>query len=54
MHVYEIRSDETPHWNPDDFIEAHWLHPKQILERIHNGDPAKGDLPLLIKRFFTQ
>ena len=53
MQVYEIHSDETPRWNSDDFVEACWLYTEQILDRIRNGDPAKGDLPLLIERFYA-
>lgn len=52
MHVYEIRSDEAPTWNADDFVESHWLHPHEVLERIQQGDCAKGDLPLLIQRLY--
>lgn len=52
MRVYEIRTDETPNYNPDDFSEAFWLTPQQALERIRHGDPAKGDLAELIRRCY--
>lgn len=52
MTVYEITSDETPDFNKDDFIEAYWLTPQEIIERIESGDKAKTDIPLLIKRFY--
>lgn len=52
MTVYEIQSDLTPAYNPDDFIEHYWLTPEEILLRIENGDSAKGDLPKLIKKFY--
>ncbi|GAA5503417.1 nudix hydrolase DR_0079 [Deinococcus xinjiangensis] len=49
MRVYEIRSDLDPDYNPDDFTEAFWLTPAQVLERIAGGDPAKGDLAELVR-----
>ena len=49
MRVYEIRSDLDPDYNPDDFMEAFWLTPAQVLERIAGGDPAKGDLAELVR-----
>ena len=53
MKVYEIRADETPQWNVDDFIESYWLWPWEVLDRIKNGARAKGDLKLLIDKFYT-
>lgn len=52
MRVYEIRSDLAPDYNPDDFTEAFWLTPAQVLERIAGGDPAKGDLAELVRRCY--
>lgn len=49
MHVYEIQTDTPPQFNPDDFTEAFWLAPAQVLARIAGGDPAKGDLAELIR-----
>ncbi len=53
MTVYEISSDSTPQFNRDDFIEAFWLMPEEALARIEQGEFAKDDLPVLIRRFFT-
>ncbi|WP_315941265.1 GNAT family N-acetyltransferase [Deinococcus sp. Marseille-Q6407] len=44
MHVYVIRSEEAPPYNPADFSGAEWLTPDELLARIAAGDPAKGDL----------
>ena len=52
MRVYELQTDKTPDYNQDDFSEAFWLSPRQVLERIQNGDPAKGDLTDLIGRCY--
>ena len=53
MTVYEISSDSTPQFNRDDFIEAFRLMPEEALARIEQGEFAKDDLPVLIRRFFT-
>ncbi len=52
MRVYELTHDDVPQYNTDDFTEYFWLTPKEVLERIEAGDYAKGDLPLLIKKFY--
>lgn len=52
MKVYRIFSDNTPAFNPDDFVEYFWLKPEEVLDRIANGDKAKDDLPILIKFFY--
>lgn len=54
MRVFEIFFDDTPDYNPDDFCESFWLEPRAAIERIKNGDPAKGDLLELIGRVYTQ
>lgn len=50
--VYEIESDETPNYNPDDFIEHFWLTPLELMTRIESGDLGKGNLPKIVKRFY--
>ncbi len=52
MKVYEIQDDETPRWNSDDFVEASWLWPREIRDRVRNGERVKGDLPLLMEKFY--
>lgn len=49
MHVYELRRDDPPAFNPDDFSSAEWLTPAELLRRIEQGDPAKGDLKRLVQ-----
>ncbi len=44
MTVYEICTDTSPQFNPDDFIEAFWLMPEEALARIKHGEYAKDDL----------
>jgi isopentenyl-diphosphate delta-isomerase len=54
MKVYEIRSEQTPNWNPNDFVEACWLWPEEILKRVQEGERVKDDLPRLIEKFYTK
>ena len=53
MKVYEIQANETPRWNPGDFVESYWLWPWEVLDRMKNGARAKDDLGLLIDKFYT-
>ncbi|HLC86425.1 MAG TPA: NUDIX domain-containing protein [Candidatus Nanoarchaeia archaeon] len=52
MEVYEIKLDEVKNYNKDDFVEYYWLYPKEVIERLTNGDKAKDDLPKLVKHFY--
>ncbi len=52
MKVWEIRQDETPHYNPEDFVEYFWLTPEALLQRLRDGDTSKSDLPKLVKHFY--
>lgn len=52
MNVYEMRSEETPLFNKDDFIESFWLTPEELFAKIAKGEKTKGDLPKLVKMFY--
>lgn len=52
MRVYEIRMDTTPPYNRDDFVEYHWLHPRQVLEMMRAGEKAKDDLVKVLMVFY--
>ena len=52
MNVYEIKREEAPDYNKDDFMEDFWLRPEQLLERIAQGEKAKSDLPKLVRMFY--
>lgn len=53
MNVYEIETDQTPDYNHDDFVESFWLTPNELFARINAGEKTKGDLPLLVKHFYS-
>lgn len=48
MKIYEIHQNNTPSYNPADFVESFWLSPEEIIEKINCGDLAKGDLVALV------
>ncbi|MBI5530286.1 MAG: NUDIX hydrolase [Candidatus Doudnabacteria bacterium] len=52
MKVYQIKMEEAPNYNKDDFTEYFWLSPKALFEKIAQGDKAKEDLPKLTKYFY--
>ena len=50
--VYEILTDEVPDYNKDDFIEYFWFTPAEFRKHYFSGEKVKGDLPLLIRKFY--
>ena len=52
MNVYEIRMDEAPKYNENDFTEYFWLTPEALFDRITTGEKTKDDLPKLVKIFY--
>lgn len=52
MQVYEILMEQTPKYNPDDFINSYWLYPHELQAMIKNGKPAKSDLIVVVDRFY--
>lgn len=51
MTVYEIRSDETPAYNSEDFVEHYWLTQEEVTQRLQDGDISKEDLPKILKKY---
>src|SRR3989338_8594042 len=54
---YDVRvlGKSTAHdYNPDDFIEAAWRVPKEVVRAIEAGDKAKTSLAPLIRRFYLE
>lgn len=52
IQVYEIKSNITPACNIDDFSDCYWLYPHEILKMIEKGDGFKGNLPIILKKFY--
>ncbi|MBU1007560.1 NUDIX domain-containing protein [Candidatus Dependentiae bacterium] len=48
MWVYIIKSDVTPTYNTNDFVEFFWLSPDEFFTKVSQGDKARSDLlPIL-------
>jgi isopentenyl-diphosphate delta-isomerase len=47
--VYLYETDETPQYNPADFVKAEWLSLYEIEQRLNSGVPAKRDLLMTIQ-----
>lgn len=43
-YLYLYRSDETPVYNPSDFVTAEWMTPAEVTQKIDNGHLAKSSL----------
>ncbi|PIR42996.1 NUDIX hydrolase [candidate division WWE3 bacterium CG10_big_fil_rev_8_21_14_0_10_32_10] len=54
MNVYELKMNNAPKYNKNDFVEYFWLTPKSLFERIAKGDKTKGDLPKLVRIFYGE
>lgn len=52
--VYEIRTDDVPDFNPDDYSGGEWMTPAELRERIEFGEPAKGDLLTLLDLLYLR
>ena len=53
MNVYLIKSDEVPNYNTEDFMEYFWYKPEDLIKKIEAGEKAKGDLIVLVRKFFS-
>ena len=53
MRVYELELNETPHYNETDFVSAEWVRAEVLLERLADGEAAKGDLEKLVQLFYA-
>lgn len=51
-HVYELTSNEVPNYNQDDFCDWMWISPSELIEKLDAGEPAKSDLPKLVRLFY--
>ncbi len=42
--IYEISTDVTPDYNREDFSEAIWINPNDLMLKLSHGAPQKTDL----------
>lgn len=52
--IYEVASDAEPEYNQDDFSGGEWVTPRELLDRIEAGEPAKGDLRALLNLIYLK
>lgn len=52
MIVYKVLADQVPCYNIKDFCEYMWIYPKDLIDKLNNGDVAKGDLEKIVKKLF--
>jgi len=52
VRAYKIQMNTTPDYNKNDYCESYWLMPKEIMQKIVQGEKTKNDLPVLIRRFY--
>jgi len=54
--LYVYKSNDTPEYNPEDFVGYEWVKPKELVYRLENGEPSKKSLlsttKLLIEKQF--
>jgi isopentenyldiphosphate isomerase len=53
MKVYEIQYEQSPNYNSEDFLEAFWLTPEALIDKVNQEKhPPKSDLPKLVHLFY--
>ena len=50
--IYEIQTNVTPLFNPEDFSEGSWWSPKEVVEMIEGGEPAKENIAVVLRKFY--
>ncbi len=54
--IYLVRSNDTPTFNPEDFVSAKWLTADELIKEIDAGHPAKTSLResvLVVQRYLS-
>jgi len=52
MMFYEIKTNETPDYNDEDFSEGLWLSPEDAVEMIEKEGRSKDELTAMIRKFY--
>lgn len=53
MKVYEILTDESPDFNPEDFSEANWWTPEEVLRQAETA-AFKNDTVALVRELYLK
>jgi isopentenyl-diphosphate delta-isomerase len=51
--VYLYHTNETPDFNPDDFVSAEWLAPQELVQRLDSGVLAKSSIRETVTDIFA-
>jgi isopentenyl-diphosphate delta-isomerase len=52
--VYFYKTDDTPQFNPEDFVSAEWLAPDELLAKLDSGVPAKSSIKETVEALLAQ
>jgi len=52
--VYEIKANEVPNYNQEDFSGFEWLSPQEVVDRFDDGEIGKEDIPEVIRLCYLQ
>ena len=52
MVVYEIFSEDSICYNPNDFVGGEWMYPSELRELLQQNTPAKTDLSIILKHSY--
>ncbi|USN92525.1 MAG: NUDIX domain-containing protein [Candidatus Nomurabacteria bacterium] len=50
--LFEIKTNKTPSYNPEEFSGFEWLTPEEIVKRGDEGEIMKSDLSDIVRRFY--
>jgi isopentenyldiphosphate isomerase len=50
--LFLYHSNVTPDYNTSDFSEYYWLTPRELIDRLEAGEPAKESLLITVKKSF--
>lgn len=50
--VYIYRTNDTPDYNPEDFVSASWLTPQEVVQKLDEGVAAKSSIRETVEELF--
>ncbi|MGC1176543.1 MAG: NUDIX domain-containing protein [Candidatus Saccharimonadales bacterium] len=51
--VWLIYRNKVPSFNPDDFCEAFWMWPREVIDRHTGGENVKSDFLVILNKLFN-
>ena len=53
-YVYEMKCDEVPDYDTQEFSEYFWLTPQEVIDKIQQGEKAKRDMRFFMSELFLK